>query len=147
MWFIALFISVFPFDVDLQESPDFVKEYHELTTKKEELNFIEKYKENSNIDIKAYVVSLKMKQAKYKFFPWSKLSVFKREKKALNQLIKTNPNNVHLRYIRLVIQETVPTILGFNKQIKEDKLFLKSILKKKDETDYLDVYILKNTSL
>ena len=85
MWFIALFISVVPFDVDLQKSPNFVKEYHELTTKKEELNFIEKYKENSNIDIKAYVVSLKMKQAKYKFFPWSKLSVFKREKIALNQ--------------------------------------------------------------
>ena len=88
-----------------------------------------------------------MKQAKYKTFPWSKLSIFNKEKKRLDELIKTHPNNIHLRYVRLVIQEKTPKILGYNKKIQEDKSFLKIMLKKKDSSDYLDKFIIKNTSL
>lgn len=127
--------------------PDFVIEFHASKTKKEELKFINKYKDNKSIDVKAYVVSLQMKQAKYKTFPWSKLLVFNKQKKILNQLIKNHPKNVHLRYIRLVIQEQTPKVLGYNEFIKEDKSFLKAILKINDETNYLDTYILKNTTL
>ena len=138
---------IFSFSVVNVDVPDFVEDYHNLSSKKEELNYIKKYEESKNNDIKAYVISLKMKQAKYKIFPWSKLVAFNKEKKVLNQLIKANPKNVHLRYVRLVIQENAPKILAFNKYIKSDKLVLISILKIKDKTDYLDEYILKNTSL
>lgn len=127
--------------------PDFVQDFHEVSSKKEELIYIDTYYKSKNVDVKAYVVSLQMKQAKYKTFPWSKLSVFNKEKNKLNQLIKVYPNNIHLRYIRLVIQESTPKILGYNKNIKEDKLFLKLMLKKKDSSDYLDKFIIKNTSL
>lgn len=146
--FLLFFLNISLFlNVSSLDTPRFVEEFHAVSSKNEELSFIKKYENDQNNDVKAYVVSLKMKQAKYTFFPWSKLSVFNREKKTLNKLIKTNPNNVHLRYVRLVIQEKAPKILGYNKHVKEDKLFLKSILKIKDQTDYLDVYILKNTSL
>ena len=127
--------------------PDFVQDFHEVSSKKEELIYIDTYYKSKNVDVKAYVVSLQMKQAQYKTFPWSKLSVFNKEKNKLNQLIKVYPNNIHLRYIRLVIQESTPKILGYNKNIKEDKLFLKLMLKKKDSSDYLDKFIIKNTSL
>lgn len=130
-----------------KRTPDFVKEYHEVSTEKEELSFINKYKNSKEVEVIAFVVSLQMKQAKYKTFPWSKLAVFNKEKKKLNALIETYPNNVHLIYVRLVIQENTPEILGYNKNIEEDKSFLKLMLKKKDSSDYLDSFIIKNTSL
>ncbi|MCT4699273.1 hypothetical protein [Tenacibaculum haliotis] len=128
-------------------TPDYVVKYHSVLSKKDELRYIETYQEKKNINIQAYVISLQMKQAKYKTFPWSKLSIFNKEKKRLDELIKTHPNNIHLRYVRLVIQEKTPKILGYNKNIQEDKSFLKIILKKKDSSDYLDKFIIKNTSL
>lgn len=127
--------------------PDFIKEYDTLSNKKEELKYIDKYQGSNNINIRAYVVSLKMKQAEYKFLPWSKLKIFNSEKRNIENLISKNPNNIHLRYIRLVIQENLPRILNYHSHIKEDKKFLKGMLNKKDKTDYLDKYIIKNTSL
>lgn len=128
-------------------TPVFVREFHLVSTKKMEISYIRKYEKSNNIDVLAYVVSLKMKQAKYKFLPWSKLKVFNKQKINLEELIVNEPNNIHLRYVRLVIQESLPKILNYNSNIKEDKEFLKNILTKKDTTDYLDFYILKNTSL
>ncbi|WP_103070557.1 hypothetical protein [Aquimarina sediminis] len=129
------------------EVPEFVKDYHEISTREMELTFIEKYSNSNTVSIKGYVISLKMKQSKYKFSPLSKLKIFKKEKENLELLIFKNPKNVHLRYIRLVIQEELPRILNYSSDIKKDKEFLKMILEKKDSTDYLDSYILKNTSL
>ena len=143
----SLFIFFF-FNTPIQEHlPQFIDEYHKVSSKEEELCFINKYQSNKEVKVKAYVVSLKMKQAKYKIFPWQKLSIFNKERKKLNTLIKLNPKNIHLRYIRLLSQENTPKYLGYNNFIKEDKEFLKSKLKVKDKTDYLDRFIVKNTSL
>lgn len=144
----TLFLSIlFFFQSNISEVPDYINEYDKLSNKQEELIFINKYQNSKNIDVMAYVVSLKMKQAEYKVFPWSKLKIFNKEKKTLESLIKKHPKNIHLRYMRLVIQENLPKILNYNSSIKEDKFFLKNIMKQKDSTDYLDTYIIKNTSL
>lgn len=129
------------------DTPDVVKEYHEVLTKTQELHFINKYQNSNEIDVQAYVISLKMKHAKYKFLPWHKLKEFNTHKKQLENLITKHSKNVHLRYIRLVIQEKSPKILNYNSEIKNDKDFLVKIIEKKDSTDYLDTYIIKNTSL
>jgi hypothetical protein len=42
----------------------------------------------------------------------------------LENVIKSNPNNVELRLIRLSVQENLPKIVGYSKNIKEDKIFL-----------------------
>ncbi len=143
---ITLFLSIL-FFFQSNNIPDYINEYDTLSSKQEELNFINKYKNTKNIDITAYVVSLRMKQAEYKIFPWSKLKIFNKEKKNLESLIKKHPKNIHLRYMRLVIQENLPKILNYNSSIKEDKIFLKNMIKQKDTTDYLDAFIVKNTSL
>lgn len=44
----------------------------------------------------------------------------------LENLIKSNPNNTELRLIRLSVQENVPKIVGYNKNLKEDKEFVLS---------------------
>ncbi|WP_428742574.1 hypothetical protein [Tenacibaculum sp.] len=128
-------------------TPKFVEEYHELSEKKEEQEYIQRYGQNNDVNVQAYVVSLKMKQAKYKLMPWSKLKVFNTGKKQLEELILIHPDNVHLRYVRLVIQENTPSFLGYKSSIKEDKRFLKKVLQKKDSISYLHSFIIENTSL
>ena len=138
---VILTLSIF------NNTPDFIKEYHECVTKTQELNFINKYQSNKEVNIHAYVISLKMKHAKYKLFPWQKLKVFKTYKNQLEDLITKYPKNIHLRYLRLVIQEKAPNLLNYRAAIEIDKDFLSKILTIKDSTDYLDKYIIKNTSL
>ena len=124
-----------------------VKAFHEAVNRKLETTFIKQYRNSKNPTVLGYVYSLEMKQAKYKFFPWSKLAVFKKAKRKLESLIAKNPENVHLRYIRLVIQEQTPAILNYKDKISADKSFLLRKLEEKDSSDYLDYYIKKNTSL
>ncbi len=128
-------------------APEFITEYHEISNKKQELLYIKKFQNTKKVGIQGYVISLKMKQAKYTFLPWKKLSIFKKEKKKLEYLINKFPENIHLRYMRLVIQENLPRILNYSSEISTDKKFLIEYLNKKDSTDYLDKYIIKNTSL
>ncbi|WP_435262532.1 hypothetical protein [Tenacibaculum sp. nBUS_03] len=142
-----LFSSLMFIMLIFNSTPDYVQSYHAAKTKKQEVEFINKYKSSSKISILGYVVSLEMKQAKYKFFPWKKLSIFNKGKKRLESLIKRHPDNIDLRYLRLVIQENIPSLLNYKLNIKEDKLFLSKIMKTKNTSDYLDFYIKKNTSL
>lgn len=137
--FILLFFQII--------TPNYVVEYHKINNKEAELNFIETYSKSNQISIKAYVVSLEMKQAEYKLLPWQKLKIFNKGKQQLEKLINENNKNADLRYVRLVIQEKLPKALNYNSDIKEDKQFLNELLKIKDRTDYLDPYITKNITL
>lgn len=127
-------------------APNFVVEFHSLQNKQEEERFIKLYKD-SIIDASAYIIALEMKKAEYTLLPWRKWTIFKSQKKRLDQLILSNPQNVHFRYIRLVLQEHSPTFLGYNVHIEEDKNFLLSKLQQTDSTDYMDPYIKQHTSL
>ncbi|OBQ52821.1 hypothetical protein VQ01_12780 [Tamlana sp. s12] len=127
--------------------PGYILEYHEALTPEKELQFIEKYENDSDVDVQAYVISFKMKQAKYERLPWNKVKVFNRYKNQLDGLISKHDKNVHLRYVRLVIQENIPSFLNYNSDIEQDKALLMKAMNHQDETDYLDEYIVKNTSI
>ncbi len=127
--------------------PSFILEYHEALTPEKELEFISKYENDSDVDVQAYVISFKMKQAKYERLPWNKVKVFNRYKNQLDELISKHDKNVHLRYVRLVIQENIPSFLNYNSDIEQDKALLMKAMKHQDETDYLDDFIVKNTSI
>ena len=124
-----------------------VEEFHALKTKESEVVFIKKYTLNSQSSILGYVCAIEMKQAQYSYNPISKIKIFKQTKEKLDLLIQLNPSNVHLRYVRLLLQETSPVILGYDINIEEDKIFLSKTLDISDDSDYLDLYIHKNTSL
>lgn len=53
-----------------------------------------------------------------------KIERFKEGAKLLESTIKSEPNNIEIRMIRLSIQENVPGITGYKKNIKEDKKYL-----------------------
>ncbi len=124
-----------------------VAEFHALQTEKAELAFIKKYNGSKKVSIKAYVIAAKMKQAEHTMNPIKKVQIFKRHKKELNQLIASNPTNIHARYMRLVIQEKTPSFIGYNAFIKEDKKILKKYFLQANKKVYLEKFIKKNTSL
>ena len=131
----------------VDDTQKIVKEFHQLKSKSDEMMFIKNQKLSTNPSTLAYVISISMKQAKYNYNPYNKLIIFNENKKRLDQLIINHNSNVHLRYVRLVIQENSPSFLGYNSNINSDKSFLKEKLSISDETDYLDAYIIENTSL
>jgi|SRR5690606_26732475 len=49
-----------------------------------------------------------------------KLSVFKEGNKKLEGALSADPNNTEYRFLRLVIQENAPNILGYNNNLQED---------------------------
>jgi len=44
----------------------------------------------------------------------------------LESIIKSNPNNIELRLIRLSVQENIPKIVGYRGGLKDDKAFILS---------------------
>ena len=122
-------------------------EFHSLKSEKEENLFIVKYKNDNSVSVQAYLCAVEMKQAEYAFNPMTKFKIFNKAKRKLNLLIETNPKNIDLRYIRLLLQESTPSILRYNDTIEEDKIFLKKIIEAKKISKQLETYIYKNTSL
>ncbi len=66
--------------------------------------------------------------SKYAFWPDTKLSNFNKGKTYLESAIKLSPNNAELRLIRYSVQYNVPSLLGYNKQLNEDRKILKLAL-------------------
>lgn len=73
-----------------------------------------------------------MRKAEYTFNPYTKLSYFKKGKTKVEAAIKTNPKNAELRFIRLSIQDNIPSFLGYSDDISSDKKIVIEALKNKN---------------
>lgn len=140
---ISIIILVFSFS-NTQKVMD---EFHLLASEQDEKLFIEKYVANESPTIQGYICAVEMKQAEYVLNPITKLKIFNRSKKKLNELIVTYPTNINLRYLRLLLQERTPSILGYNDKIQEDKSFLEEKINTEEVTEEFKNYIYKNTSI
>lgn len=90
-------------------------------------DFTEKLSGISNNDDKilvAYKAASILVDSKFQHIVGSKISRFKEGAKLLEATLKSDPNNIEIRMIRLSIQEDVPGITGYKKNIKEDKKFI-----------------------
>ena len=90
-------------------------------------DFTEKLSGISNNDDKilvAYKAASILVDSKFQNIVGSKISRFKEGAKLLEATLKSDPNNIEIRMIRLSIQEDVPGITGYRKNIKEDKKFI-----------------------
>lgn len=144
---IGLLSLLFILFISSDNLKDVVKEFHDLKSKESEVVFIANYRLSSEPSVLGYVCAVQMKQARYGYNPILKLRIFKNGKRKLDSLVQSNPTNVHLRYVRLFLQEKTPSFLGYKDNIMEDKLFLRSKLDILDDSDYLDSLIYNNTSL
>jgi len=89
-------------------------------------NFIALAEKKSSSDpiISAYKSASKILEAKVTTEKNKRKSFVKSGATTLESLIASNPNNAELRVIRMSVQENIPKIVGYNKNLKEDKTFL-----------------------
>ena len=74
--------------------------------------------------------ALLMKKAGLVGGPKKKLDLFKAGHKKLDGLITKDSSNAELRFLRLMIQEHAPGILGYKKDLDKDKQYVASQYKK-----------------
>lgn len=77
----------------------------------------------------AYEGALLMKKAGLLSKPKEKLQVFKSGKEKLEAAIRDNADNVEYHFLRLMIQENAPKILGYKKNIDADSKMVTSSYK------------------
>ncbi|MEC5156718.1 hypothetical protein [Chryseobacterium sp. MP_3.2] len=78
--------------------------------------------------------------AKHAFSPFKKMSYFNEGKKNLDNAIIKDPKNAEIRLLRLITQEKAPKLLGYSKNISEDKRIITSEYTK-IEDEALKLYI------
>jgi hypothetical protein len=113
--------------------------------------FTEKLSAVSNSDEKilvAYKAASILLDSKFESILGSKISRFKEGAKLLEATLKSDPNNIEIRMIRLSIQEDVPGITGYKKNIKEDKKFITTHYAEQNATlkEYLKDFVLQSKS-
>lgn len=98
---------------------------------------------------KGYEAVYRMIIAKHTSNPFKKMNNFKSGKKQLETVIKDNPSNTELRFIRFVIQAYIPKYLGYNEQMDTDKVYLVQNLSKMGDakTKHIIYKYLKGTNL
>lgn len=78
--------------------------------------------------------------AKHAFNPLKKMSYFNEGKKLMENSLKAEPDNLEVRLMRLITQESVPKILGYSQNISEDRTYLTRSYKNTTDED-LKIYI------
>ena len=74
----------------------------------------------------AFEGTLLMRKAGLVLNPVNKLSLFKSGRRKLESAINLENKNAELRFLRLMIQENLPVILGYKKHIDEDNKLIHS---------------------
>jgi len=113
--------------------------------------FTERLSGVSNSDEKilvAYKAASILLESKFESIIGSKISRFKEGAKLLEATLKSDPNNIEIRMIRLSIQEDVPGITGYKKNIKEDKKFITTHYAEQSGAlkEYLKDFVLQSKS-
>ncbi|MCH5600069.1 hypothetical protein [Niabella ginsengisoli] len=77
-------------------------------------------------DKAAYEGALLMRKSGSQKTPGQKLSMFKKGHGLLETAISKEPANIEYKFLRLMIQENAPKIVGYNKNVAEDAKLLKN---------------------
>jgi hypothetical protein len=113
--------------------------------------FVEKLSAVNDSDEKilvAYKAAAILLDSKFEKKLKEKMERFKEGAKLLEATIKSDPNNIEMRMIRLSIQENVPGITGYKKNIKEDKKFIETHYAAQNAAlkNYLKDFVLQSKS-
>lgn len=89
---------------------------------------LDTYNEKNNPLYYGYKAGAVMMMAKHVINPFTKLSYFKKGKNMLESAIKTDKNNLELRFLRYTIQTNVPGFLNYGQNQRQDREFIISSL-------------------
>lgn len=87
-------------------------------------NQLEKVSEQTDAKNQGYRGALLMKKAGLIDGPAEKLKTFKEGKELMEEAISKDSNNPEFRFLRLMIQENAPAILGYKDNIEEDRALI-----------------------
>ncbi|WP_312902622.1 hypothetical protein [Chryseobacterium taichungense] len=76
----------------------------------------------SDVVIQGYKAAAKIMEAK--ITKQNRKALVKSGATNLESLVKSNPNNIELRVIRMSVQENIPKIVGYRGSLKDDKNFI-----------------------
>lgn len=96
---------------------------------------LDPYNEKNNPLYYGYKAGAVMMMAKHVINPFSKLSYFKKGKNMLENAIKTDRNNLELRFLRYTIQTNVPSFLNYGQNRNQDHEFIVSALSSLQDQD------------
>ncbi len=141
--------------INFAGNPDLasIRKMYSSVTKSESnaKEFSEKLSTVSNDDSKilvAYKAASILLDSKFEKKLRDKMDRFKEGATLLETTIKSEPNNIEIRMIRLSIQENVPGITGYKKNIKEDKNYITAHYAEQNAVlkDYLKDFVLQSKS-
>lgn len=84
------------------------------------------HKEEKTPLYQAYLGAYQAMWANHVFSPISKLSTFNKGKKNIQAAVSKDTENIEIRILRYSVQNNAPGFLGFNKELKQDKIFIKN---------------------
>lgn len=118
------------------------------TNAKEFLDKLAGISGNDDKILVAYKAASILLDSKFEKKLGQKMERFKEGAKLLESTVKNEPNNIEIRMIRLSIQENVPGITGYKKNIKEDKKFITEHYDEQNSSlkEYLKNFILQSKS-
>lgn len=117
--------------------------FHAARTEAKLQTFFKYVKTVDCSDAKPYLASAIMQQAQYCYNPISKLKYFNKGKAQLEAFIAKHPQNIEARYVRVLVQKSVPAMLGYKSNIISDKKFITSQINKSQLSDTYQRTILK----
>lgn len=74
----------------------------------------------------------------HSYNPYTKFKYFSKGKESLEAAIRKDPTNIEYRFLRLSVQLNTPSFLGYNSNIKEDKLAIFNGVKNLEDRDLLE---------
>jgi len=108
------------------EDEDKVEEIEKFISK----HFSENKESYPNL-ILAYVAALESVKSKHAFWPFTKLSYFKKSMELFKQVVDNDPENLEIRFLRFTILHYVPAILGHSTERQTDAdVIVRQLLKK-----------------
>ncbi|WP_445432189.1 hypothetical protein [Chryseobacterium indoltheticum] len=118
--FLTAFFLFFQSDLDALRN-SYEKANSSTANTQSFINIAEK-QTGSDAVTSAYKAAAKIMEAK--IVTKNRKALVKSGATSLETIIKNNPNNVELRVIRMSVQENIPKIVGYSKNLKEDKMFI-----------------------
>lgn len=111
------------------------------------ITLLDSYTEKNNALLAGYKACATMMMANYVSNPYSKLSNFREGKNLLEKCIKTDSENIELRFLRFSVQSKAPSFLGYNSSIKSDKKYLINSIQSISDADLKEriISFLKNS--
>ncbi len=91
---------------------------------------LQKYEsiENPSLDISFYIGALYIKKSNYGSTMRKNIDTFKRGRDIIEDIINKNINNIEYRFIRLIIQEQIPSVLKYdNNRDVDSKIIVENL--------------------